>query len=285
MQNNKIVNVKLDFELSEREFNRLRENARIYAGISIGKDKRELIYGRIVRRLRALKLESFSEYCRYLDENQALEVQHFVNAVTTNLTSFFRESHHFDFMQQTLIPEVASRMRDRKSLRIWSAGCSTGEEPYSIAITLAENIPDIHNWDLEILATDIDTNVLSHAQEGVYKLQDVEGMGYSRCRKWFLKGVGGRDAFVKVNPVIKSMVKFNRLNLMDNWPMQQQFDLIICRNVLIYFDKPSQGILFGKFESRLKPGGYLIIGHSENVHSVNSHFVTAGRTIYRLEAP
>jgi chemotaxis protein methyltransferase CheR len=271
-----------EFEFTERDFTCIRELVARYSGISLSDAKRDLVYGRLKPRLRSLSINTFSEYCEYLESgNDNGELTMFVNAITTNLTAFFREQHHFEYLSNSIIPELMAQKRPGKRFRIWSAGCSTGEEPYSIAITLQETIADIDNWDIKILATDIDSNVINKARQGVYPSDRVDKVDKHRLQKWFLKGKDDNNGMVCVRNNVKSLVTFQVLNLMESWPMKGEFDLIFCRNVVIYFNKDTQRQLFGRMAEITRPGGYLMIGHSESLHNVSDIYKPLGKTIYR----
>ncbi|HID81293.1 MAG TPA: protein-glutamate O-methyltransferase CheR [Chromatiales bacterium] len=268
------------YQFTDRNFNTLREIVSEQTGISLSDHKRDLVYGRLTRRLRALGLSGFDAYCDLLQNNPGEEMEHFTNAITTNLTSFFRERHHFDYLSQELIPDLLQQNR-LQNLRVWSAGCSTGEEPYSIAITLRESIPNIDNYDVRILATDLDTNVVKQASSGIYAASRVEGLPKEQLRRWFLKGKGDNAGSVRVNKELCDMITFRQLNLMNAWPMQGKFDIIFCRNVVIYFDKPTQAVLFDRFANQIQDNSHLFIGHSENLNKVTDRFSLIGKTIYR----
>lgn len=270
-----------EFEFSDREFTFLRRIVGEHAGIALGDNKRELVYGRLTRRLRQLGMSSFAQYCERVRERPDEEVPEVINAITTNLTSFFRERHHFDYLRDTLLPALRERHGARRRLRFWSAGCSTGEEPYSLAITLAENIPAIESWDVKVLATDIDSNVVNTARDGVYGLERLEGIDERRRKRWFQRGTGKWDGRARVADSLRRLVSFRQLNLMHAWPMRGPFDAIFCRNVMIYFDKPTQTKLLSRFAEVLDREGTLFIGHSETLHGVSEAFDPAGRTIYR----
>lgn len=270
-----------EFAFSDREFTFLRRIVGEHAGIALGDNKRELVYGRLTRRLRQLGMSNFAQYCERVRERPDEEVPEVINAITTNLTSFFRERHHFDYLRDTLLPALRERHGARRRLRFWSAGCSTGEEPYSLAITLAENIPAIESWDVKVLATDIDSNVVNTARDGVYGLERLEGIDERRRKRWFQRGTGKWDGRARVADSLRHLVSFRQLNLMQAWPMRGPFDAIFCRNVMIYFDKPTQTKLLSRFAEVLDRQGTLFIGHSETLHGVSEAFEPAGRTIYR----
>jgi chemotaxis protein methyltransferase CheR len=270
-----------EYEYTEKEFIQLQELVRRHCGINLSAEKQDIVYGRLSRRLRALELGSFSEYCRMIEAGHEDELEHFTNALTTNLTAFFREQHHFEYLREVALPELMERNARSRRLRIWSAGCSTGEEPYSIAMTLLEAMPQIEKWDVRILATDVDTNVINTAISGIYAGEKVNEVPAQCLKSWFQKGKGGRQGVVRVAPAVRNLVSFRRLNLIHEWPMKGLFDIIFCRNVVIYFDKPTQQQLFDRFADILAPGGHLFIGHSESLYKICDRFKLIGRTIYK----
>jgi len=256
-----------------------------HTGISLSDAKRDMVYSRLARRLRHLGLDNFNAYCQLLTSDTAEnELGHFTNSITTNLTSFFREPHHFDYLANQLLPECMSLNKLNRRLRIWSAGCSTGEEPYSIAMTVMEHLPKNHGWDVKILATDLDTNVLETAKRAVYPEERLTGINEKRCQRWFKKGRGENAGLLQAKSALRDLVTFKQLNLMKDWPMQGTFDIIFCRNVLIYFDKPTQGVLMERFASLIAGHGRLFIGHSETLYRVTEKFKLQGQTVYRKVA-
>ncbi len=266
-----------EFSLSEREFTRIK--ARIYAvaGISLSDAKRTLVVSRLSKIVRSLGLGSFDAYVDFLERGgTAKDGQDFVNALTTNLTRFYREDHHFEHLRSYVGELMAARPRGSR-LRIWSAGCSTGQEPYTIGMDLLAAFPDLKRWDFKILATDIDTAVICRAAEGVYPESELSGLSPDRARR-LERGGGG---MVKVPDAVRELVSFKPLNLIGPWPMKGPFDAIFCRNVAIYFDKPTQGDVFGRFSGLLAPEGFLYIGHSENLGSGGEGFRLVGKTIYQ----
>lgn len=270
-----------EFEFSDRDFNTLRRLVSEHTGISLSDQKRDLLYSRLARRLRAKGLDSFREYCDLLENDPGGELEHFTNAITTNLTSFFREKHHFEYLEKDLVPALLEQYKVNRRLRIWSAGCSTGEEPYSLAITLREAIPDIDGRDIRILATDLDTEVVRTGANGIYRAERIEGLDQARIKRWFQRGKGTVDGKVKVSDALRKLITFRQLNLMHEWPMRGPFDVIFCRNVVIYFDKPTQQKLFDRFADIMRPQSHLFIGHSETLHNVSDRFQLVGKTIYR----
>jgi chemotaxis protein methyltransferase CheR len=268
-----------EYEFSDRDFQRVRRMVHEQLGISLSDSKRQLVYGRLSRRLRALQLREFNTYLERVEGGDAEELQHFCNAITTNLTSFFRENHHFEFLANQLIPHLELASRDSRRIRIWSAGCSTGEEPYSIAMVLMERAGHLlKDWDIRILATDIDTNVLEHARQGVYSSDRLERMDGKRRLRWFKRGEG--EDHYKISDTIKQIVTFRELNLISEWPMKGPFDVVFCRNVVIYFDRATQRQLVNRMEAIQRPGDYLILGHSESLLDVSTRYRLVGNTIH-----
>ncbi|WP_459618371.1 CheR family methyltransferase [Bordetella sp. 2513F-2] len=266
------------FEFRDADFTRVRKMIYARAGISLGDHKREMVYSRLARRLRVLGQQGFAAYLDGLERDAgSAEWEHFVNALTTNLTAFFREAHHF--------PILADFARGRGApLSVWCCAASTGEEPYSIAITLAEAL-GARAGSCQVLATDIDTQCLSRARAGVYPYERVAKLGEERLRRSFLRGRGSNEGQVKVRPEIQEMVRFEVLNLLaPTWPLHERFDAIFCRNVMIYFDKPTQARILQRFVPLLKPGGLLFAGHSENFTYISRDFRLRGQTVYHCVA-
>jgi chemotaxis protein methyltransferase CheR len=268
---------KREFSFSERDFRFIQRLLYERSGIMIADVKQDMVYGRLARRLRQLKLPSFSDYCHYLSENQT-EEQYFLNALTTNLTAFFRENHHFEYIQRTLMPELLLKKTER-SVRIWSAGCSTGEEPYSIAMTFVDLVR--RGWHVQILATDIDSDVLQKAATGVYPLERLESIPQQYLKRYFLRGQASNQGMARLCQEIRDMISFRQLNLMGDWPMRHSFDVIFCRNVIIYFDKPTQRTLVDRYAEQLVADGRLFLGHSESLHCVSDRFRSLGQTMYQ----
>jgi len=264
--------------MSQKNFDQVKEVAYALTGIKLTDHKKNMIYSRLARRIRQRGLNSFDDYCLLLNQQGNDEATEFVNAITTNLTSFFRENHHFEYLKNHVFPELIKKNSRSRRVRVWSAGCSTGEEPYSIAICLSEQMP-VSSWDIKVLATDLDTNVVAHGKRGVYQDDRIESIDQGRSRKWFLRDASGSE--VRVKRSLQELVTFKQLNLLERWPMKGPFDVIFCRNVVIYFDKETQKKLFNRYADMLAPGGHLFIGHSENLHKVCSRFESLGKTIYR----
>lgn len=278
-----------DMPLTAEQFNRFRKLVYEHAGISLPDAKIQMVRSRLSRRLRANRLTEFADYYTLLTgPGSADEMREFINCITTNKTDFFREQHHFDFVANTIVPAHVDAARygiaDR-CIRIWHAGCSTGEEPYTMAMTLLEALEGKGDWDIRLLASDLDTNVLDTAERGVYDADRVETIPQSLLRKYFLRSRADGEPRYMAKPVLKDLIKFKQINLtVGVWPIRSdvRFDMIFCRNVIIYFDKPTQQRLFDRFSRLLRPGGYLFIGHSESLHGVSDAFTPVGQTIYRL---
>ena len=270
-----------EFEFNRNDFEHIRDLVGERTGIVLSDHKITMVYGRLSRRLRQLKISTFSQYLKLLEDETGQELVEFTNALTTNLTSFFREPHHFEYLKDAALPSLIKHRPSRR-LRLWSAGCSTGEEPYSIGITLHEAMESqLRNWDVKILATDLDTNVVQKGKNGVYEQERVNGIEDKRLRKWFRKGRDIHAGKVSVSENIRQMITFKQLNLLHEWPMKGPFDIIFCRNVVIYFGKETQRELFNRYADMLANDGYLFIGHSENLHKISDRFQLIGKTIYR----
>jgi len=269
-----------DQKLNDTDFNFVCSYIYEKSGIVLSDSKREMVYRRFTRIIRERNLKSFSDYCKLLKLNPEEEQTYFINAITTNLTSFFREQHHFDYLAEHEIPRLLKQ--GSKRLRIWSSASSTGEEPYSIAITLMETMKNLlATWDVKLLATDIDSNVLATGKEGIYDCKRIEDIPEKFKNKYFSQGIGQSSTNVRVSSDLQKLITFKELNLMNEWPMKGPFDVIFCRNVIIYFDKETQMQLFERYHQLLAPNGLLILGHSENLGAFNKHFENVGRTIFR----
>jgi chemotaxis protein methyltransferase CheR len=267
--------------IRDAEFDFIRHVVGENAGIVLGPNKRQLVQGRVARRMRELGLLSYEAYCEHVRDSGPEELVGLINALTTNVTSFFRENHHFDALASYMLPEAFKRNAATRRIRIWSAGCSTGEEPYCLAMMAAEVLPPSQRWDLKILATDIDSDVIAQAEQGVYPLDRVTAIPEARLRRCFRQGSGAQIGNVRVREEIARLVTFRSLNLMHEWPMRGPFDIIFCRNVMIYFDQATRERLVDRFGQILAPGGYLCIGHSESIHNATAPFKLVGKTIYR----
>jgi chemotaxis protein methyltransferase CheR len=270
-----------EFDFTKSDFERVR--ALIYgrAGISLADSKQEMVYSRLARRLRATGIQSFT---RYLDELEAgrmgAEWEAFTNALTTNLTSFFRESHHFPLLADHL---AALRRTDGAPITIWCSAASTGEEPYSIAMTACEAFNTL-TPPVKIIATDIDTNVLATGANGVYPMERMEKLDQARLKRFFLRGKGANEGMARVRPELRQLVSFRQLNLLgEAWALEGQFDVLFCRNVMIYFDKDTQRKILSRFVPLMKPHALLFAGHSENFLYVSDALRLRGKTVYELD--
>ncbi len=266
-----------EFPMTDRDYEAIQSIAYELTGISLSEHKKNMIYGRLARRLRKLRTERFSSYIEMIKKKDSPEQNEFVNAITTNLTSFFREGHHFDYLKNTIIPKLMTKNVSTKRIRIWSAGCSTGEEPYSIAMVL-KSFASLSNWDVKILATDLDTNVLDTGKAAIYSMDRADSVPED-YRK-YLQCKNDNDK-VRIKKNVSSLIRFNPLNLMHDWPIKGPFDVIFCRNVVIYFDVETQRKLFDRYADIMKEDGCLFIGHSESLHNITNRFISVGRTIYR----
>jgi len=272
--------------IRDDEFELFRRLIRETCGISLSAQKRQLLCSRLGRRLRHHELETFSEYYDYLrsEDPDGEELRQLINCVTTNKTEFFREPHHFDFLRASIVPALLARAArgEPRKIRIWSAGCSSGEEPYSIAMLLADCLPGLADWDIKILASDIDTEVLARAAAAVYSENAIAPVPRQMRRAW-LESYGS-DGEYRVSRTLRDLVKFRHINLIrETWPIRSRFDVIFCRNVTIYFNRPTQQRLYEHFTRYLQPEGYFVAGHSENLSWLSHLFSSAGNTIYRLE--
>jgi chemotaxis protein methyltransferase CheR len=276
-----------EFEFSDADFRGLAQLAYQRAGIALADSKRNLVYTRLSRRLRVLGFASFRQYRDYLDgADGEQEMERFINSISTNHTKFFREDHHFDHLRTQVAAPFAQASRGSASrrLRVWSAGCSTGEEPHTIAMVLKREIPDIERHDARILATDIDTDVLAKAARGEYQASALDDIP-AAYRSFFQGNEGsGSNAKVYVNADVQQLISFRRLNLMELWPFKGPFDAVFCRNVMIYFDNATKTNLVERFTKMVKPGGWLYLGHSETLIGSHPGLRLVGRTVYRRES-
>jgi len=270
-----------EFNFSYVHFQKIRDIVTAHSGIVLTDAKQNMVYSRLVRRLRRTGLKSFDDYCELLEDTTHVEFTHFVNAITTNLTSFFRENHHFEILTKHVLPKLLEKKASNKRLRIWSAGCSTGMEAYSLAIVIKEFMQDKPNWDIKILATDLDTNVIETAANGIYDIDRITGVSEQRFNTWFRQGSGEHSQKVKISKQLKSMISFKPLNLLQPFPFSGPMDIIFCRNVVIYFDKNTQRLLFENFANIHDKNGYLFIGHAESLYNVTNRYKLLHNTVYQ----
>lgn len=267
-----------DLDMATADFDRIRALIYQRAGIALADHKTEMVYSRLAKRLRVLGLQRFKDYVALLQADETgPEWEHFTNALTTNLTAFFREAHHF--------PILADHVRRRSGpIRVWSCAASTGEEVYSIAIVLAETLGS-GTYSTSVLGTDIDTRALAAAEQGIYPISAVDNMAPERLRRFFQKGTGTRAGKVRVAATLRNMIEFRPLNLSgSNWGVDGQFDVIFCRNLMIYFDRETQARILNGFARVTKPGGLLFAGHSENFSGMTSAFNLRSKTVYERTA-
>ncbi|MEI7456831.1 MAG: CheR family methyltransferase [Nitrosomonadales bacterium] len=266
-----------EFHFTSQDFQRVCKLIYDHAGISLSASKQELVYSRLSRRLRATGIKTFAEYLKLLEQNDVAEWEAFANSLTTNLTSFFREHHHFP-----LLAEQLKKIGTAHPIVIWCSASSTGEEPYSIAMTAIDAFNSF-TPPVKIIATDLDTNVLDTARRGVYALDRVEKMSDAQIKRFFFKGTGAQEGFVKVRPELQNMITFRKLNLLDaTWPIREKVDVIFCRNVMIYFDKETQLAILKKMAPIMRSEGLLYAGHSENFYQAEAYFRLRGKTVYEL---
>lgn len=266
----------------EEQFNKISKLVKELCGINLHSGKKELVKDRLSKRLRMLGLSDFRQYTDYIRrDSTGDELTAMLDALSTNLTSFFRDPGHFEYLVKKIIPRlIANAGKTGRSLRIWSAGCSSGEEPYSIAICLCEGIAELKLWDAKILATDISTRMLDRAKEGVYDAEQIKTVPFLSRSKYFQCVQSRPERLYCVNQNVRNLVHLTRLNLIDPWPMREHFDVVFCRNVMIYFDKATQQMLIDRYSDLLSSGGTLFIGHSESLAGVTHRLRYVQPTVY-----
>ena len=274
--------VEGEFVFTAEDFRHIAQTLHAHAGIALSEGKAALVYSRLAKRLRLLGLRSFRDYCALIEGVEGVdERQAMTAALTTNVTRFYREPHHFDHLRDQVMPELAARARAGGRVRLWSAACSNGQEPYSMALTVLDVLPEAADLDVRILATDIDPNMVAEGAAGIYSdelLSPVPASG----RKHF-EPVAGRPGLFSADASLRRLVAFRELNLIGDWPMRGKFDVIFCRNVVIYFDDATQEMVWSRFTPMMAPGATLYIGHSERVSGpATSQLQTCGLTAYRL---
>jgi chemotaxis protein methyltransferase CheR len=269
-----------EFAFSSADFERVRKLIYQHAGISLSPVKQDMVYSRLARRLRATGKNTFGDYLDMLERAGAGEWESFVNSLTTNLTSFFREPHHFPIFADHL-----RKLGNKRPIRVWCSAASTGEEPYSIAMTVLETF-GANASHVSIFASDLDTNVLATAQKGVYPIDRVDKVSPERLKRFFLKGSGAQEGYVSVRPELKALIQFQRVNLLEaNWPIRGPVDVMFCRNVMIYFDKPTQYKILSRFAPMLQADGLMFAGHSESFLHAADLFKSLGKTVYAPLGP
>lgn len=278
--------VEGEFALTAEDFRHIAHVLHSHAGIALGEGKAALVYSRLAKRLRALGLRSFREYCALIDGVDGVdERQAMTAALTTNVTRFYREPHHFDHLRDQVMPRLAAHARAGGRVRLWSAACSNGQEPYSMGLTVLSVLPEAADLDVRILATDIDPNMVADGAAGVYSEETLEQAPATLWRRHFDRAPGaGRDRW-SAGAALRRLVAFRELNLIGDWPMRGRFDVIFCRNVVIYFDDATQERVWSRFTPLMNPGATLYIGHSERVSGpATAKLQTSGLTTYRLGA-
>jgi len=264
-------------ELSNSQFNKVAQIVHQFAGIKLGAGKEALVKARLMKRLRALRIDSFEDYMNHIENEEGRqELSRMIDVITTNKTSFFREIEHFNFFREGILPELT----DQK-MRFWSAACSSGEEPFSLAILLRDELPNIDSKDVRILATDISTAMLEKANDAVFRDETLQDLPVGTLKKYFVNVRKEWPRTYRLKDSVRAMVKFARLNLMGPWPMKRTFNVIFCRNVMIYFDKITQERLIQRFWHLLEPGGYLFVGHAEGLSSISHKFRYIRPATYR----
>ncbi len=271
--------------MSDRDFSRLGELIHDSCGIKITPAKKVMLESRLAKRLKDLCIHTFGDYCEYLFSPQGMqdELVHMIDVVTTNKTDFFREPAHFSYLAEKAVPEIIN-LYDAgiRTLNIWSAGCSTGEEPYTVAMVLNELVEKYHAFRYQVLATDISTKVLDIAKVGIYSEDKAAPVPDPLKRRYLMRGKGSRQGMIRIVPELRERVKFRRLNFSEgDFGMREPMDIIFCRNVIIYFDRPTQEKLLKRFCSHLVPGGYVFMGHSETLQGMDLPLVPVATTVYR----
>ncbi|MBI5330946.1 MAG: chemotaxis protein CheR [Betaproteobacteria bacterium] len=268
------LRMEREFLFSQRDFDEVKKMIYDHAGIALSDAKQDMVYSRLARRLRATGLKSFRDYLGFVRSGHEDEWEAFVNSLTTNLTDFFRESHHFVLLKEFL------KTRQDRPITLWCSASSTGEEPYSMAMTAVEAFGGFHA-PVRIVASDLDTNVLKKCADGVYALERLKKLSAEQQRRFFLKGTGEREGWARVKPELRAMIEFFQLNLLaPQWPVKGPVDAIFCRNVMIYFDKPTQHKILAHMKPLLKPDGLLFMGHSESLYHATDLFKLRGQTVY-----
>lgn len=279
--------VRGEFLFTERDFRQIASTLHADAGITLSESKAALVYSRLAKRLRTLGLRSFKQYCALIrDEDAVGERQRMIAALTTNVTSFFREPHHFDHLKSRVLPNLMAEARRGARVRLWSAGCSSGEEPYSIALSVLQVAPEAPAWDVKVLATDINIDVLETGRAGVYSAEALAPTPEAVLNRWFQPVLTDEsEPHWQAGEELRSLIAFRELNLTGSWPMRGSFDVIFCRNVVIYFDEAVQQQVWARFAEILTYGARLYIGHSERLIDPEDRFEREALTTYRLKEP
>ncbi len=270
-----------EFDFTDSDYRAICDLLKQRAGINLTDGKRDLAYGRMAKIVRRRGLKTIGDYLELVRTGDDEVLSEFTNALTTNVTSFFREPAQFEYMTDEYVPELLASNQSSKKLRFWSSACSTGQEPYSIAMVLNECVPQGAGWDTRLLATDLDSNVLGVAKAGIYDGDNLRGVNKKRRQEYFKRGTGDRSGSYRVSSKLQELIVFKQLNLMERWPMRGPFDAIFCRNVVIYFTKETQGVLFDRMADLLGQGRCLFLGHSESLMGKSDRFEFCGKNVYR----
>lgn len=273
------------FDITDVEFSKISRLVYEYSGIYLSRAKKELVKARLSKRLREGQFKSFNEYYKYvLNDDSGRELVFLLDSIATNFTFFFREPKHFEYLRESFLPDLIKQKRNQeRKLRFWSAGCSSGEEAYSIAMVILEVIDNPLVWNIHVFATDLSTRMLRFAKSGIYHREKISNLPSTILKKYFLKGEGKWKNYVKVKDHVKQYVKFNRLNLAEPFSLEEGFDCIFCRNVMIYFDKIVQKKIIERFYEVLNPGGLFIIGHAESLSGIDHSFRYVRPSIYKKD--
>jgi len=266
--------------ISLEDFRYIQQLVKERSGIHLADHKRDMVSSRLFRRARALKLGGIDAYVELLKDADEAELKQFENVITTNVTAFFRHEHQFEFLARTALPAARRVHEQDKRIRIWSAACSSGPEPYSISIVVNEAIPSLASWDVKILATDLDSDILARARSGIYNDEQIRGVSKARAQKWFRKHSGEDGPAFRVDSAVHGLVTFKQLNLIGEWPMKGPFDVVFCRNVVIYFTLDTQRVLYDRIANLMRDGAYLFVGQSESLHAVSDRFKLIGGCVY-----
>lgn len=272
-----------EFAFTARNFDQIATFLRVQSGIVLNEAKATLVYSRLAKRVRKLGLADFDAYCAFIETSEGRDERNeMLAALTTNVTRFFREPHHFDHLRDKLLPQLMQTAQNGGRVRLWSAACSSGEEPYSMALTLLDRYPEAGRYDVRILATDIDPNIVKKAKVGLYRDEAVTTIPPKLRERWLRPEQQHGEKFWSVGAEARALISFNKLNLIGDWPMKGRFDVIFCRNVVIYFEEATQVFLWNRFKTMLNPDGRLYIGHSERCDT--DGYASDGMTIYKLGA-
>ncbi|GAB4391805.1 MAG: protein-glutamate O-methyltransferase CheR [Gammaproteobacteria bacterium] len=268
-------------QISQKNFNFIKELVYKRSGIILNENKRGLVYNRLVKRLNNLNMHCIEEYCDLIRNNHTVELEKLINSITTNMTYFYREKHHFEALKNKILPEVARSHSSSETIHIWSAACSAGAEPYSIAMCVLDFMESHPRYRFHITASDLNSDILQVARDGIFHQDQVKEVPAQQLQRWFLRGTAENKEYVRVKSALQQLITFKQLNLLDTWDFRRNIDIIFCRNVMIYFDKSTCAQLHKRFAELLVPNGYLVIGHSETINNELLGLKLVGKTIYQ----